>query len=293
MNSFIIAGIGELLWDVLGESEKLGGAPVNFTYHASALGATGIAISTIGNDPRGHTALIELKKRRLSCDHITVSQGKETGYVNAHVDQKGIATYEFPDHVAWDYIILHESTKSLAKTLDAICFGSLAQRSLQSREVIQSFLRSAPTETLKVFDLNIRQQFYTENTITTSLEIADVLKINDEELVLLAAMHDLKGGDSTILEYLIKAYTLQLVVLTRGDAGSLLLTPTECSDHIGFPSEIADTIGAGDSFTAATVLGLLKGLPLATINEHANRVASFVCTQKGAMPELPESLLLF
>lgn len=293
MNSFIIAGIGELLWDVLGESEELGGAPVNFTYHASALGATGIAISTIGDDKRGRKALIELEKRGLSCDHITVSQNETTGYVNARLDQDGVATYTFPDHVAWDNITLHGSTRSLANNLDAICFGSLAQRSDHSREVIQSFLQSVPKETIKVFDLNIRQQFYTENTITTSLEIADVLKINDEELVLLAAMYGLQGNDNTILEYLVTTCNLQLAVLTRGGAGSLLVTPTECSDHDGFSAEVVDTIGAGDSFTAATVLGLLRGLPLDSINEHANRVAAFVCSQKGAMPELPESLLLF
>lgn len=293
MNSFTIAGIGELLWDILGDTETLGGAPINFTHHASSLGADGFAISTIGDDIRGATALIELQKRNMSCDHITTAQNGMTGYVQARIDQLGVAAYEFPDNVAWDNIILQESTKSLAKTLDAVCFGSLAQRSIQSRNVIQNYLKSTGEKTLKVFDLNIRQQFYTEEIIYTSLKIADVLKLNDDEILLMATMHGLQGDDNSTLEYLVNTYQLQLAALTRGAKGSLLITPTQQSDRQGFASEIVDTIGAGDSFTAATVIGFLNGTPLENINEHANRVAAFVCSQKGAMPELPGSLLNF
>lgn len=290
MSVFTLAGIGELLWDVLDESEELGGAPINFSYHAGALGARGYAISAIGDDARGRMALSELRRRGVCCDHITINSEKVTGYVRASVDGDGIASYAFPDDVAWDSLSLQESTLSLALTLDAVCFGSLAQRSPVSRQAILTFLQHTGTLTLKVFDLNIRQHFYTPEIIRTSMKLADVLKLNDDELRLIADMENTAGDTLTVLRSLVAAYDLQLAVLTRGAHGSLLVSPTQYSKHEGFSATVVDTIGAGDSFTAATVLGLLKGLPLAELNAHANRVAAFVCSQKGAMPLLPDSL---
>lgn len=290
MSVFTVAGIGELLWDVLDESEELGGAPVNFSYHAGALGARSFAISTVGDDARGRKALSELRRRGVCCEHITISPDKATGYVLASVDGAGIASYTFPDNVAWDAISLKDSTCSLAEKLDAVCFGSLAQRSPASRRTILNFLQRTGSRTLKVFDLNIRQQFYTPEVIRASLNLADVLKLNDDELLLIAAMEDTAGDTLTVLRSLVAAYNLQLAVLTRGAHGSLLVSPSQHSEHEGFSATVVDTIGAGDSFTAATVLGLLKGLSLDAINAHANRVAVFVCSQKGAMPLLPDSL---
>lgn len=288
MSSFTIAGIGELLWDVLKDSEELGGAPINFSYHASAMGAHCYAISTIGDDLRGKIALDELRQRRVSCDHITVLKDGITGYVLAKVDDAGIATYTFPDNVAWDSIYLKESTLSLAANLDAVCFGSLAQRSPASRKVILNFLQITGKQTLKVFDLNIRQNFYTPEIITTSLKIADVLKLNDDELQLIARIENLNGPPLAMMQTLVESYGLRLAVLTRGEKGSLLVSPSQFSDYEGLSTTVVDTIGAGDSFTAATVLGLLSGLSLDAINERANRVAAFVCSQRGAMPILPE-----
>jgi fructokinase len=290
MSVYTIAGIGELLWDVLEESEELGGAPINFSYHAGALGARSYAISTIGDDRRGKTALSELQQRGLSCDHITIEKNGVTGYVLARVDGAGIASYTFPDNVAWDNIHLKESTLSLAENLDAVCFGSLAQRSPSSRQAIPNFLQRTGSRTLKVFDLNIRQHFYTPEIIRTSMRLADVLKLNDDELRLIAAMENTEGDVLSVLRSLIASYDLKLAVLTRGEHGSLLVSPSQYAEHKGLSATIVDTIGAGDSFTAATVLGLLKGMPLDEINAHANRVAAFVCSQKGAMPTLPEEL---
>lgn len=284
----IIVGIGEILWDVLEHSEELGGAPVNFAYHAGALGAEAYAISTVGVDQRGKTALAELRGRQMSTEHITVLKEAITGYVLAQIDPEGIATYTFPDNVAWDQLTIDEKTRHLAKKIDAICFGSLAQRSTVSRQVIMNYLKKEAQQALKVFDLNIRQQFYTEDIIRSSMECADVLKLNDEEIVLITEMEQLTGDEETQLKLLVKRYGLQLAVLTRGGQGSLLVSPSQVSSHSGFQTEVRDTIGAGDAFTATTILGLLKGDPIETINENANRVAAFVCSCKGAMPPLPE-----
>lgn len=292
MSEFIIAGIGEVLWDVLQDSEELGGAPINFAYHASAMGATGYAISAIGDDARGHKAIKELQAREMSTKYIHTIPEATTGYVLAEIDVDGVASYSFPDDVAWDNLILDTATTELSSNLHAICFGSLAQRTKCSREAIAYFLKSTGNQTLKIFDLNIRQNFYSKEVITDSLNFADVLKLNDDEILLIAEMEDLAGDNTTVLQQLVQKYKLKLAVLTRGGQGSLLVSPTEISEHPGYQADIVDTIGAGDSFTAATVLGLLQNEPLTTINEKANAVAAYVCSQKGAMPILPKHFQL-
>lgn len=293
MNAFEIAGIGEILWDVLEKSEELGGAPMNFAYHAGALGANGHAISTVGNDARGDKALKELQQRGVSCEHISVQKGGVTGYVLAQVDSNGVASYQFPDNVAWDAITVHAKTLDLAPKLDAVCFGSLAQRAESSRQVIHDFLSRVGEDTLKVFDMNIRQHFYSREVLSESMRVADVVKLNDEELELIAGMEHLFGNTQSNLQALLATYNLKLIVLTRGNNGSLLIRPGEISDHDGFSTKVVDTIGAGDSFTAATVLGMLQGMPLDTMNDWANRVAAYVCSQKGAMPKLSPELISY
>ncbi|WP_163337565.1 PfkB family carbohydrate kinase [Desulfopila sp. IMCC35008] len=288
----IIAGIGEVLWDVLEQSEELGGAPVNFAYHAGALGAEAYAISCIGDDRRGKAAIEELKKRQVSTEHITELPGATTGYVLASVDEAGVASYEFPDDVAWDRLQIADKTRTLAGKLNAVCFGSLGQRSQVSQRVIQDYVGNLPGDSLKVFDLNIRQNFYTEEIIRTSLQLADVLKLNDDEIIVLAEMFDLRGDQEARMRLLVERFALRLGVLTRGEKGSLLVSKDEVSEHGGYSSKVVDTIGAGDSFTAVTVLGLLKGYSIDDINEHANRVASYVCSCQGAMPPLPDHLLI-
>lgn len=288
----VIAGIGEVLWDVLQDSEELGGAPINFAYHAGALGAEAYAISCVGDDGRGIAALKELTKRSVSTDYITVLAGATTGYVLAKVDSQGVASYTFPDDVAWDRLVIADTNGTLGQRLSAVCFGSLAQRSPISRKAIVDYLAKLGPNTLKVFDLNIRQNFYSREIIETSLEMADVLKLNDDEIVLLGRMFGLGGDEKKQMSQLVERFSLRLGVLTRGGKGSLLMSPENISDHAGYPAKIVDTIGAGDSFTAATVLGLLKGHSLDQINDHANRVAAYVCSCQGAMPPLPEDMLI-
>ena len=289
----LVAGLGELLWDVVGDNETLGGAPINFVYHAAQLGASALAISTIGDDLRGKRAISSLTDHGVVTDHLTVVEGFPTGYVQASVDANGVADYLFPDEVAWDRLTIESTTEMLAPRLELICFGSLAQRSQHSRAVIHRFLASLPIKALKIFDLNIRQNFYSREIIRDSLTQADILKLNDDEIELLSRLEDLKGSPEKRLAILVERYRLALGVLTRGEGGSLLVSPTEVSDHPGFQAEVVDTIGAGDSFTAVIGMGMLKGDPLERINEHANRVAAHVCSRRGAMVVLPEDLRKF
>jgi fructokinase len=290
MNNFIIAGIGELLWDVLPETEVIGGAPVNFAYHVTALGARGVPISTIGRDPRGKKALAELQERGVDISAISISDEFVTGYVTATVDEEGRATYRFPDEVAWDHLLVNDYAQSLRSTLDAVCFGSLAQRSEHSRRVIHGFLDTLRRETVKVFDINLRQDFYSRQVLESSLERTDILKLNEEELPVLARLLELKGPSDRWLPALIKRYNLQMAIFSRGASGSLLLTPQSSSEHPGVVTHVEDTIGAGDSFTAAATIGFLQGLALDDINEQANRIAAYVCSQQGGMPHVPEFL---
>lgn len=289
MKKFTIAGIGELLWDVLPEVEVIGGAPVNFAYHVTALGAKGIPVSTIGNDVRGSKALEELQKRGVNTSAISMTEDFATGYVTATLDSEGKASYNFPDDVAWDHLRINEYAENLSNVLDAVCFGSLAQRSEHSRRAIYGFLDTLGKETVRVFDINLRQEFYSEKVIVNSLKRTDILKLNEEELPILAELIDLNGPSDKWLQVLVEKYHLQMVILSRGGSGSLLLTPTSSSDHPGVVTHVNDTIGAGDSFTAAATIGFLQGLPLNETNENANRIAAYVCSRRGGMPPMPES----
>jgi fructokinase len=290
MGKFTIAGIGEILWDVLPEGEVIGGAPVNFAYHVTALGARGIPISTIGRDLRGEKALAELQKRGVDIAAISISDEFVTGYVTAMVDDEGKATYRFPPEVAWDHLLVNEYAVNLGSELDAVCFGSLAQRSEHSRRAIHGFLDTLRKETVKVFDINLRQNFYSRVVLTSSLKRTDILKLNEEELPLLARLLELKGSSDTWLAALIAMYRLKMAILSKGDSGSLLMTAENSSEHSGIVTHVEDTIGAGDAFTAAATIGYLRGMALDDINEQANIIAAYVCSQQGGMPDMPESM---
>ena len=289
----VVAGIGEVLWDVVGEHETLGGAPINFAFQAGQLGAAALAISSIGDDVRGQRTLSTLQEYGVVTDHITVVDGVPTGYVQARVDADGVAAYEFPAEVAWDRIAIESATWAIAPQLRAICFGSLAQRAEHSREAIHSFLKALPPGVLKIFDLNIRQDYYSTEIIRDSLIQADILKLNDDEIALLTRQEGLKGSTEQRLTALVERYRLSLAVLTRGERGSLLVSPTATADHCGYQADVVDTIGAGDSFTAVIAMGMLRGYALDKINEHANLVAAHVCGRRGAMVVLPENLRNF
>ncbi len=295
----IVAGIGEVLWDIVGEQETLGGAPVNFAFNAAQLGASAYAISAVGDDERGNRAIKLLQNKSINVDYIQTTR-QETGYVLADTDDKGVASYQFPDNIAWDNLTVNSAICKLIKKLDVICFGSLAQRSKSTRETIYHYLALASNaqeknqgtiQTLKVFDLNIRQNFYSKAIIERSLQFANILKLNDDELVLMQHLFSLKGTQAEQLKQLLNNYNLSLVALTRGQKGSVLVTDDEKSEHTGFPCQVVDTIGAGDAFTAAVVLGWLKGLSLAQINHQANYLASTVCQRAGAMNDIPKDVI--
>ncbi len=298
-NPIAVAGIGELLWDVVGEQESMGGAPVNFVFNASQLGASAYAISAIGDDGRGNKAITILEDKGINVDCIQKTK-QETGYVLASTDDEGVATYQFPDNVAWDNLTLNSSTCELIEKLDVICFGSLAQRSKTTKDTIYHYLTMVSSEreknldsikTLKVFDLNIRQNFYSQGIIKRSLQFANVLKLNDDELVIMQSLFALRGNQEEQLKQLLNDHGLLLVALTRGERGSILVTDSAISEHAGFPCKVVDTIGAGDAFTTVVALGLLKGLPLSRISHQANYLASFVCGQPGAMTDIPKSVI--
>jgi fructokinase len=283
--SYTIVGIGEILWDMLASGKQLGGAPANFAYHTN-----GILVSAIGNDELGKQILTKLDSLSLNKDYIHINQNKATSKVSVKLDDEGKASYIIHEDIAWDFIPNTSKLMALAKTADAVGFGSLAQRSSMSHNTIQAFLEATSTETLRIFDINLRQSYYNKAIIESSLQLANILKINDEELPIVANMLALSGDEKTILQSLSNKYGLNLIALTKGDKGSILYTKQQTSIHKGYPTTIEDTIGAGDSFTAALTIGLLKQHDLESINDHANHVAAFICSQKGATAKLPPQL---
>ena len=295
-----VIGMGEALWDCLPEGRKLGGAPANFAYHVSQFGLNGCAISAIGDDELGEE-IIE-KFEAVGLNHILPVVEQPTGTVKVTLDSKGVPQYDICLGVAWDNIPLTDEMLEVARNAEAICFGSLAQRSEVSRKTIHTFLDAAPKSALRVFDINLRQSWYTAEVIAESLHRANVLKINDEELDIVATM--LLGIPSTpghliaddadktraVCRDLIAKYNLQMIILTCGAIGSYVFTETEES-YVKTPKvQVADTVGAGDSFTASFVAQILRGKTISEAHQTAVRVSAFVCTQNGAMPVFPAEL---
>ena len=287
---FKVCGIGEVLWDAFPDGEKFGGAPANFTCHCHSLGARTYVASCIGTDQRGVEARAFLDNHGVDTSCLADSEAHETGVVIVALDDQGKPTYEIKEGVAWDNIPWTEEISALAPQLDAVCFGSLSQRNDVSRDTIRRFLAATRADCLRVFDINIRQTFYTDEVIRSSLEVATVLKLNDEELPIVARMIGAEGPDEDIVRAVITAFDLKLVALTCGEQGALMVTPEASSFAAPAVTDVVSTVGAGDSFTAAMIMGFLNGEPLDQINQQANTLAAFVCTQAGAVPELPESL---
>lgn len=288
---FILVGLGEILWDVLPDGKQLGGAPANFAYHAQALGGQGVVVSCIGNDELGKEIFSSLDELQLQRQYVSVDNSHPTGTVTVKLDEDGKPDYIIHENVAWDFIPSSSALLSLAAETDVVCFGSLCQRSEVSQKTVRSFLQATKPDCIRVFDINLRQSYFNRKVINTMLELSNVLKLNDEELAVVANLLGITGSETDILSQLAERYALRLIALTRGASGSRLYAQGEDSNHQGFPAQIADTVGAGDSFTAAMTLGLLNSKNLDTINKYANRVASFVCSQSGATPKLPDSLI--
>ena len=292
MNKRYVVGLGEVLWDVLPEGKKLGGAPANFAYHAGQfLGMDNtIAVSALGEDKLADETIEALKEHGLN--DLLPRVPYPTGTVQVQLDEQGIPTYDIKENVAWDNIPFDEDIAEIAQNCRAVCFGSLAQRNVVSRETIQKFLDATPADCLKIFDINLRQQFYTQEILRESFQRCNILKINDEELVLIGRMFGYPGLDIENKCWLILGkYNLDMLVLTCGTNGSYVFTPGHVSFQETPKVKVADTVGAGDSFTGSFVASILNGKSVPEAHRTAVQVSAYVCTQNGAMPTYPEELL--
>ena len=287
--SFKVMGIGEILWDLLPEGKQLGGAPTNFAYHAHQLGLISSIISGVGKDDLGEEILQIIDQEHIISFIDTID--RPTGTVSVQLDKNGVPEYIIHEDVAWDFISPSEAAFTFASQSQAICFGSLAQRSETSYYSIQEILDVVPSNALKVFDINMRQNFYNEQVISHSLEKANVLKINDEEIMIFSDMFGISGDEFEIMHQIRSKYDLKVLALTKGADGSWLISEGEDSFLETPKVTVADTVGAGDSFTAALVAGLLRGKSLHETHKSAVDISAFVCTQKGATPILPDHLL--
>ncbi len=291
MNNTIVVGMGEALWDMLPEGKKIGGAPANFAYHVSQFGLDSCVVSAVGEDELGTEILKNFREKKLNCMIETVPY--PTGTVQVELDANGVPCYDIREGVAWDNIPFTPALEGLARQTRAVCFGSLAQRSVVSRETINRFLDAMPggEDRYKIFDINLRQGFYTKEILCNSMRKCNILKINDEELVTVSRMFGYPGIDLQDKCWILLAkYNLRMLILTCGVNGSYVFTPGEISFVETPKVEVADTVGAGDSFTAAFVASVLKGLPVAEAHRIAVETSAFVCTRHGAMPALPDSL---
>ncbi|VGO22670.1 carbohydrate kinase family protein [Pontiella sulfatireligans] len=286
-----VAGIGELLWDMFPTGARLGGAPLNFCYHCSQLGAQGVPVSAVGQDALGDEILDVLGSKNISDEYVIGVGDFPTGTVDVQLDENGKPIYEIKQPVAWDFISQSLKLNEFANNTDAVCFGSLAQRNEVSRASIKTFLREMKPDALKIYDINLRQDFYSEAIVRESLELCNVFKLSDEELPVAADMFSLSGTIEDQLRALIARFDLRMIAYTRGPAGSLLVAPNEVSDQPGLPGKAINSVGAGDSFSAALCIGMLEGKGIEEINEHALQVSTFVCMQDSATPELPEDVI--
>ena len=289
----IVIGMGEALWDMLPEGRKIGGAPANFAWHVSQFGFDSRVVSAVGDDALGQEILDTFDAKKLKYSIAKVPY--PTGTVQVELDSDGVPRYEIKEGVAWDNIPFSPEVEALARSAKAVCFGSLAQRSVVSRETVNRFLDTMPDDgsTLKIFDINLRQNFYTKEILHNSFNKCNVLKINDEELVTVSRMFGYPGVDAeSKCRALMSDYGLRMLILTCGVNGSYVFGQDSMSFLDTPKVEIADTVGAGDSFTAAFVAAILRGHPVCEAHRLAVEVSAYVCTQNGAMPPLPEEMLI-
>jgi len=288
IKKYTVIGMGEVLWDLLPDGKILGGAPVNFAYHAMQLGAVGVAVSSVGNDDLGREIMDSVNSKGV--ENCIAVNNHPTGTVGVTLND-GRPDYTIYENVAWDFIELTpEAIKTIQKA-DAICFGTLAQRSIASHEAIQKALKLVPENCLKVYDINLRQKYYSKELISESLSIANVFKINDDEVELFKHLFDMEGNETEVCRKIKETYMLKYLALTKGEKGSYLFHENEVSFLPTPLVVVEDTIGAGDSFTSAMVMGILNKQPLKKIHSKAVEISAFVCTQKGATPILPEEIL--
>ena len=287
----LIIGLGEALWDMLPEGKKLGGAPANFAYHAGQFGLNTLAVSALGEDKLADETIEALEQNGLR--YLMPRVPYATGTVQVTLTGQGIPTYEIKENVAWDNIPFTTEVEEAARNCRAVCFGSLAQRNIVSRETIQRFLDSTPADCLKICDINLRQQFFSKEILKESFKRCDILKINDEELVVVSRMFGYDNlDDAKVCEQIVKDYGLKMLVLTCGTNGSHVFTADGQHTYQPTPKvEVADTVGAGDSFTGSFCAAILNGKPVEEAHCIAVEVSAYVCTQNGAMPKYPNELV--
>lgn len=286
---YMIVGLGEILWDLFPAGRQMGGAPANFAYISTLLGNRGVAASRLGQDDLGRAALERMQQLGIETAFLQQDVLHPTGTVYVTVDAAGQPGFEIAESVAWDFLEWTSQWRELAASADAVCFGSLAQRSPQSRSTIQNFLNATQPDCLRVFDVNLRQNFYSPAILSESLKLATIVKMNHEELPKITRLLDLdqKAGtssDEAAARVLLEAYGLRLICVTRGCDGSILIDPNTLDVHSGFQVKVADTVGAGDAFTAALVNQCLNGASLAQMNEVANHIGAWVASENGATP---------
>lgn len=289
---FTVVGLGELLWDMFAFGKQLGGAPANFAYMTALLGDRGIVASRVGDDRLGQEAVWQLKSSGLDTSYLQLDQIYRTGTVLVRVDSKGQPEYKISEDAAWDHLAWTEPWQELALSADAVCFGSLAQRSEPARSTIRQFLESVRVDAARIFDVNLRQSFYSGEVLRVALLHANIMKVNHEELPRIIELFGEKVGEEREgAKWLADEFGLKLVCVTRGHRGSLLLGNGVFDEHPGFTVKVADTVGAGDAFTAALAHHWLRRTPLKEMNLAANRMGAWVASQEGAMPTADEGVL--
>ena len=289
MDNYIV-GIGEVLWDYFEDKDDyvLGGAPFNFAYHVNQFGLNSLVISAIGNDKLGQKLEADVRKKNVP--YMLERLNLPTGVVNIK-EVDGKPRYDILTERAWDYISKTEQLKEIAANTKAACFGSLAQRSETSRNSILAFLDAMPSDALRIFDINLRQNWYTEEVIKTSLQKANVLKINDDELLIIQRMFGyIDITQENTCRLIMRDYQLDMLILTCGDKGSYIFTKDEMSYLSTNDIKVVDTVGAGDSFTASFIASILQGKTILEAHRIAVNVSAFVCTQEGATPIIPSNL---
>ena len=287
---FQVIAVGEILWDLLPTGRQLGGAPANFIQHACSLGADARLASRVGDDDLGQEAIGRLRARGVATDLIQVDPQTPTGTVGVEIGPDHQPRFTVREDVAWDRLAVAEAALAAMQSADAVCFGSLAQRTAGGAEAVRRLVAASRPGALRLFDINLRPPFVRPEVVRASLALANVLKLNDQELPVLTALLGLGGGEDAQTGALLHGYALRLIALTRGRQGSLLVGAEGRSQQPAVPVDVVDTVGAGDAFTAALALGLLHGWSLAETHRLAPEVAAFVCTRPGGAPELPPAL---
>lgn len=288
IKKYTVIGMGEVLWDLLPDGKILGGAPVNFAYHAMQLGAVGIAISSVGNDELGREIMDSVNEKGIK-NCIAINK-YPTSTVGVTLND-GKPEYTIYEGVAWDFMELVPEASEIMKQADAVCFGTLAQRGQVSHKTILEALKLVPEQCLKVYDINLRQKYYSKELISESLSVANVFKINDDEVEIYKQLFGLEGSETEVCRKIKETYSLEYLALTKGEKGSYLFHNDEVSFLPTPLVVVEDTVGAGDSFTSVMVMGILNKQPLQQIHRKAVEISAFVCTQKGATPILPEMIL--